>query len=121
MYKPRLMFQLASQPVYTTHQQNAYDFEMKAVKPAKKKQLQSHAAYALLQFQVATVNIVIAMHISIFVKCQKFFLSFHQGNVLGSSELHIKLDFALKTKLYIPSVINISRKLLRKSIWTNRK
>ena len=36
MYKPRLMFQLASQPVYTTHQQNAYDFEMKAVKPAKK-------------------------------------------------------------------------------------
>ena len=60
-----------------------------------KKQLQSHAAYALLQFQVAAVNIVIAMHISmIFVKCQKFFLSFHQGNVLGSSELHMKLDFA---------------------------
>ena len=77
MYKPRLMFQLASQPVYTTHQQNAYDFEMKAVKPAKKKQLQSHAAYALLQFQVATVNIVIAMHISMnFCKMPKVFPKF---------------------------------------------
>ena len=123
MYKPRLMFQLGSkQASQSTQHTNKMHMTLKWKQwNQPKKQLQSHAAYALLQFQVATVNIVIAMHISIFVKCQKFFLSFHQGNVLGSSELHMKLDFALKAKLCILSNINIWRKFLRKAIWANKK